>query len=244
MLQKGIHMKIFIWFMSIFVASSIKIYLEVNGFYLGFLWTFILYIICFSIAHAFCKCLDDENVHKNKHEPSIDDKFKNNDSFMKWIHGESNDNQEFFKSSDNTISVPPQACTKKKFRFLNKLFGFSANLDSVTQLVFKDENEIITEICKYHKKILKRFLILTTAVVTISCISASIIAYNIGQNNTQKLLPDTSPIVYVTTSGQKYHRENCRYVRGKDNTLEISINQAEEKGYSPCSKCKPEKLKK
>lgn len=238
-------MKIFIWFVSIFVASSIKVIIDLNGIIMGGLGVFILYAIAFAIAGALCSCID-KKTHKKQNNKIVtdNDKFKNNDSFMKWIHGESNDNQEIFKSPDNTVSVPPQACKKKKICFLNKLFGFSANLDSVIQLVFKDENEINTEICKYHKKILNRFLILLTASITISCISASIIAYNIGQNNTQKLTPDTSPIVYVTTSGQKYHRKNCRYVRGKDNTLEISINQAEEKGYSPCSKCKPEKLKK
>lgn len=71
-------------------------------------------------------------------------------------------------------------------------------------------------------------------------ISTSAIAYHITQNNVPKISPDTSAIVYVTISGQKYQRETCRYVKEKDNTLEITINQAENKGYSPCLICKPE----
>lgn len=46
-----------------------------------------------------------------------------------------------------------------------------------------------------------------------------------------------SDIVYVTQYGKKYHLAGCRYINGKDNLLEISIEQAEQGGYEPCEIC-------
>ena len=43
--------------------------------------------------------------------------------------------------------------------------------------------------------------------------------------------------VYVTNSGQKYHRGTCRHVtRSK---YPLSVASAKYQGYSPCSVCKP-----
>lgn len=47
--------------------------------------------------------------------------------------------------------------------------------------------------------------------------------------------------VYVTKTGEKYHKENCQYVRGKTNLKVYSINEVPSK-YEPCSKCRPDKM--
>lgn len=44
-------------------------------------------------------------------------------------------------------------------------------------------------------------------------------------------------IVYVTPSGHKFHRADCRYTKDKDCTT-LTREEAE-KRYSPCSVCKP-----
>lgn len=41
--------------------------------------------------------------------------------------------------------------------------------------------------------------------------------------------------VYVTKTGTKYHLAGCTYLKSSVN--EISLDEAEEKGYEPCSKC-------
>lgn len=41
--------------------------------------------------------------------------------------------------------------------------------------------------------------------------------------------------VYVTTSGSKYHREGCSYLKGNYGAL--SLEEAVEEGYTPCSRC-------
>lgn len=44
--------------------------------------------------------------------------------------------------------------------------------------------------------------------------------------------------VYKTPYGQKYHRYNCRYARGKDLT-KMSVRVAQSMGLDPCKICKP-----
>ena len=43
-------------------------------------------------------------------------------------------------------------------------------------------------------------------------------------------------IVYVTETGDKYHRSTCGYLRSK---YEITLREAVERGYAPCSRCNP-----
>jgi len=47
-------------------------------------------------------------------------------------------------------------------------------------------------------------------------------------------------IVYITKTGKKYHSENCRYL--SKSKIPISLKEAVEKGYAPCSVCGPPSL--
>lgn len=46
-------------------------------------------------------------------------------------------------------------------------------------------------------------------------------------------------VVYVTKSGKKFHRKDCRFATGE--VQELSVDAAREKGYEACSVCKPDK---
>lgn len=46
---------------------------------------------------------------------------------------------------------------------------------------------------------------------------------------------DDSAVVYITDSGNKYHRANCSYL--KKSKHEISLSDAISQGYEPCSRC-------
>lgn len=48
-------------------------------------------------------------------------------------------------------------------------------------------------------------------------------------------VPDDT-IVYVTSTGTKYHRAGCSYLKSK---RAMTIQQAEARGYGPCSRCNP-----
>lgn len=47
----------------------------------------------------------------------------------------------------------------------------------------------------------------------------------------------TSAIVYITKTGEKYHRAGCQYLR--NSSTEISKSNAISQGYTACSKCNP-----
>lgn len=47
---------------------------------------------------------------------------------------------------------------------------------------------------------------------------------------------DTSPTVYITRTGTKYHRASCQYAKTGTAT---TLDEAKAKGLTPCSKCKP-----
>ena len=45
--------------------------------------------------------------------------------------------------------------------------------------------------------------------------------------------------VYVPSTGECYHRDGCTYLHSK---IEITLEQAVQRGYHACSRCKPPKL--
>lgn len=47
----------------------------------------------------------------------------------------------------------------------------------------------------------------------------------------------TETIVYITETGSKYHRSNCRHLA--DSKSEISLSDAVAQGYEPCGTCNP-----
>jgi micrococcal nuclease len=52
--------------------------------------------------------------------------------------------------------------------------------------------------------------------------------------------PEEGLTVYVTNSGEKYHRENCRSLRRSK--IALPLEDAVRSGYGPCSICKPPEL--
>lgn len=57
---------------------------------------------------------------------------------------------------------------------------------------------------------------------------------NYSQNSTNDY--SNSEIVYVTNTGSKYHCSGCSYLKSKN---AITKTEAINKGYAPCSRCKP-----
>lgn len=77
----------------------------------------------------------------------------------------------------------------------------------------------------------------------ITALSALVTALLLGtvflHFQTPKTTSPTTPVEYVliTPTGEKYHRETCRYVQGKNCT---QLTEAEaQKNYDPCSICNP-----
>ena len=49
--------------------------------------------------------------------------------------------------------------------------------------------------------------------------------------------PQQEIIVYITKTGEKYHRGTCRYL--SQSKISINLKDAIRRGYTPCSVCKP-----
>ena len=51
--------------------------------------------------------------------------------------------------------------------------------------------------------------------------------------------PDISNLntVYVTPTGKRYHRQNCRHIQSSEHIFEMTYNEAMEAGYEPCKDC-------
>lgn len=91
------------------------------------------------------------------------------------------------------------------------------------------------------RKRLKIALIIILSLLLISgSVVASVISYKYGYKqgfaDNQPITKDGSKSVYITPSGKKYHKNNCHLL--DNNKIEISVKQAQEKGYAPCKNCK------
>lgn len=74
---------------------------------------------------------------------------------------------------------------------------------------------------------IKRIIVILLAVVIISTLVAPALAYTV---------PDDT-IVYVTPTGEKYHRKGCTHTTS---VRSLSIKRAQSSGYEPCSRCRPD----
>lgn len=59
-------------------------------------------------------------------------------------------------------------------------------------------------------------------------------SYSLNQGNINE---DENIIVYVTTSGTKYHMDGCQYL--SKSRIPITLARAKGKGYEPCRICNP-----
>lgn len=76
----------------------------------------------------------------------------------------------------------------------------------------------------------------TTAVSTTEAVQETeTIATTKEPYTTQKAAKTNDGKYYITASGTKYHVSSCTYL--KKSMIEISLSEAIEKGYKPCSRC-------
>ena len=58
-----------------------------------------------------------------------------------------------------------------------------------------------------------------------------------AQEEAQRQQETTEQTVYITDTGEKYHRYGCQYLR--ESCHPISLSTAQGLGYTPCKRCKP-----
>jgi len=62
---------------------------------------------------------------------------------------------------------------------------------------------------------------------------------NSSNTNSSNTNSGSAVIVYITSTGKKYHRDGCRYL--SQNKIPIALEEAKKRGYEPCSVCNPPK---
>jgi hypothetical protein len=83
---------------------------------------------------------------------------------------------------------------------------------------------------------MRRFLTLIFAVFMLFSVSAIAPAQQPAPQQQNQTKEQT---VYVTKTGKKYHTATCRYLA--KSKIPISLKDAEAKGYTACSVCRPPK---
>ncbi len=127
---------------------------------------------------------------------------------------------------DPNINLPDHLYSKiKREDFANE---FSHYLEHPTFII-----KIISTFLKY-----KLFIILGALLVIISAFGIYF------EHNNKPSIPSSannaiieSDIYYVTPTGSRYHRDCCKHIKYRNNALQVSLNDAEKDGYSPCLDC-------
>ena len=56
---------------------------------------------------------------------------------------------------------------------------------------------------------------------------------------TTLIFASSSVNVYVTPTGKKYHKRNCKTIAKSKTVTTLTIESAKKKGYTPCKVCNP-----
>ncbi len=78
---------------------------------------------------------------------------------------------------------------------------------------------------------MKRLLLM--AALALALPTAGWVVYHTATGSVQPV----GETVYVTKTGEKYHRGNCGYLAKSKRAMDLADAQAA--GYTPCSRCKP-----
>lgn len=102
-----------------------------------------------------------------------------------------------------------------------------------------------------QRKTLKCIAIILGVVLTLLVISFGVytayrqgydngygVGYETGRNITVYDSSDSSPAVYITKSGKKFHKKSCENIRNRETSV-VSAKKAQELGYDRCSVCRP-----
>lgn len=152
--------------------------------------------------------------------------------------------------SDHTLISEQDACLLSMA--VKRQFIFS---DIEDKLCKQFGGYIRRNAAKSYKKTFSMFSFLAICIILITCLMVFVsrspsltdstpapkpIQHStIESNATVENVDNATEIVVVTRTGDKYHLPDCQHVRGKDDVIEMTKQEAIEKGYEPCKVCKP-----
>jgi hypothetical protein len=87
---------------------------------------------------------------------------------------------------------------------------------------------------RYNPNILRRFVLTLFAFLCLTAMPAVVPAQ---QPAPQRPADTKTETVYVTKTGKRYHRKNCRHLTSSQRAM--SLKDAKAAGYTPCKVCRP-----
>ena len=82
----------------------------------------------------------------------------------------------------------------------------------------------------------KTKIIIISAITVLVLSLAIAVSWNVGHNTANLINTNGHEMVYITPTGKRYHRENCKTIKNKTLT---TLEDALDSGYTACSKCDP-----
>lgn len=84
----------------------------------------------------------------------------------------------------------------------------------------------------------KTWMLLVLTILFIGAICFAL-GYHNGKNNAEWHYRQT---VFVSPSGGKYHLPTCSYIEKSLSIKPMQIDKAKDEGYTPCSRCNPDRI--
>lgn len=181
----------------------------------------ILLVCILSGSFIFASTQDNSSVQVSSLKKEVMSKSDEIDSLKKDI-----------ESLDNKVVK----LKKAKTDLTNELKNYQSEKTHLKKLnqkviLLQKKNENADE---HNSKLKKKLAVLTQQVKELKQQKSP--SDNGSHNNTAQSKDDTKEVmVHITDTGTKYHCAGCSYLRESD--YEISLSEAEERGYTPCSRC-------
>lgn len=77
----------------------------------------------------------------------------------------------------------------------------------------------------------------TIAVVAAAAVALTLLVALFAGNQQRQ---SSRTVYYITATGNKYHKRDCMYIKGKDNVITVTMSELRDGGYEPCGVCLPQ----
>lgn len=84
---------------------------------------------------------------------------------------------------------------------------------------------------------MKKILLIMTLLVAVLAIPSEAALQVISTSSPAPAVQKKDYTVYITNTGERYHRGDCRYLR--KSKIPIKKSEAVAQGYTPCKVCRP-----
>ena len=140
-----------------------------------------------------------------------------------------------------TIFIKDSFTHKQKLFLALHEIGHLVLGHNIGQLSFNEEREAdhFADICLKHAIPKSAWIVSIVSVIMCIVFFTVISTHDATPRDTGVSVENKTDTVYVTSEGDKFHRNDCYYVENRSNVVELSRENAVKMGKEPCKVCKP-----